>query len=150
MFNLIGKYNDCVVYTDECDNSTISQIMNILNQKCVKNEKIRIMPDTHAGKCAVVGTTMTITDKVIPNLVGSDIGCGVSLVKIQGKIELEKLDKFIRQNIPHGAAIHKKAIAKFDELQEMICPINIEKAYQYIGSLGGGEVIATDMVNSHM
>ena len=150
MFELEGRYNSCKVFTDTCDNATISQIINILNKESLKDSKIRIMSDCHAGKGAVVGTTITIKDKIIPYLLGSDIACGMSAVKIKGKIELEKLDKFIHKEIPSGASIHKRAIVKMDELKEIVCPINIEKAYQYIGSLGGGEMIATDIVNSYM
>lgn len=75
MFELHGKHNTCKVFTDNCDNETISQITELLNQESVKGSQIRIMPDTHAGKGCVIGTTMTLTDKVIPNLVGVDIGC---------------------------------------------------------------------------
>lgn len=75
MFELNGKYNSCKVFTDNCDNETISQLTALLNQESVKGSRIRIMPDTHAGKGSVIGTTMTLTDKVIPNIVGVDIGC---------------------------------------------------------------------------
>lgn len=75
MFELNGKYNSCKVFTDNCDNETISQLTALLNQESVKDSRIRIMPDTHAGKGSVIGTTMTISDKVIPNIVGVDIGC---------------------------------------------------------------------------
>lgn len=138
MFNLIGKYNDCIVYTDNCDNSTISQIYTILNQPTAAGSSIRIMPDCHAGKARVIGTTMTIVDIVMPNLVGADIGCGMSAVKIEPKkgIHLEKLDKFITQNIPHGAAINKTAIATFD--YALHHSVNEELMDRYIGSLGGG------------
>lgn len=75
MFKLNGKYNSCKVFTDNVDNETISQILTILNQEFAKDSKIRVMPDTHAGKGCVIGTTMTIRDKIVPNLVGVDIGC---------------------------------------------------------------------------
>lgn len=70
MFELNGKYNSCKVFTDNCDNETISQLTALLNQESVSGSRIRIMPDTHAGKGSVIGTTMTISDKVIPNIVG--------------------------------------------------------------------------------
>lgn len=75
MVELRGKYNTCKVFTDNIDNETISQLTALLNQESVKDSQIRIMPDTHAGKGCVIGTTMTLNDKVIPNLVGVDIGC---------------------------------------------------------------------------
>ena len=75
MFELKGKYNSCKVFTDNCDNETISQLTNLLNQEYVSNSQIRIMPDTHAGAGCVIGTTMTLHNKVCCNLVGVDIGC---------------------------------------------------------------------------
>lgn len=75
MLELKGKYNSCKVFTDNIDNETISQLTNLLNQEFVSGSKIRIQPDTHAGRGCVIGTTMTLHDKVVPNLVGVDIGC---------------------------------------------------------------------------
>ena len=67
---LTGQYNSCKIFTDNIDSTTISQIINILNQPQFKDSKIRIMPDAHAGKGCVIGTTMTFSDKIVPNLVG--------------------------------------------------------------------------------
>lgn len=75
MIELNGKYNSAKVFTDNIDNETISQVIQLLNQPFVSDNKIRIMPDCHAGSGCVIGTTMTLTDKVVPNLVGVDIGC---------------------------------------------------------------------------
>lgn len=72
-----GKFNTAKVFTDRCDQATVAQVTNLLNQPCVQGSQIRIMPDCHAGAGCVIGTTMTIRDKVIPNLVGVDIGCGM-------------------------------------------------------------------------
>lgn len=85
MIELKWKYNSAKVFTDNIDNETISQLINLLNQEFVKDNQIRIMPDTHAGKGCVVGTTMTIKDKIVPNLVGCDIGCGMSAIKLKEK-----------------------------------------------------------------
>ena len=82
MFELNGKYADCKVFTDNVSNETVSQLMTLLNQESVSGSKIRIMPDTHAGKGCVIGTTMTLKDKVIPNLVGVDIGCFTGDTKV--------------------------------------------------------------------
>ncbi|MBO5388144.1 MAG: RtcB family protein [Lachnospiraceae bacterium] len=83
MIELRGKYNTCKVFTDNINNVTISQLTTLLNQDSVKGNQIRIMPDTHAGKGCVIGTTMTLTNgKVIPNLVGVDIGCFTSETKV--------------------------------------------------------------------
>lgn len=77
MLELKGKYNTAKVFTDNIDAETISQIINLCNQQSMEKSKIRIMPDCHAGAGCTIGTTMTIEDKVIPNLVGVDIGCGM-------------------------------------------------------------------------
>ena len=141
MFELHGKYNTCKVFTDNCDNETISQVTELLNQASVKNSKIRIMPDTHAGKGCVIGTTMTLTDKVIPNLVGVDIGCGMYALKLEEtEIDYAKLDKVIRQYVPSGFNIHERSInCDFEPyLKEIIASINIDRAMKSIGTLGGG------------
>lgn len=95
MIELKGKYNTAKVFTDNIDSETIGQIVTLLNQESVKGSQIRIMPDTHAGKGCVIGTTMTIADKVIPNLVGVDIGCftGDTEVFVAGGawVEIKKL-----------------------------------------------------------
>lgn len=93
MLELNGKYNTAKVFTDNIDNETISQVIELLNQDYIKDAKIRIMPDCHAGTGCVIGTTMTISDKVCPNLVGVDIGCGMLAVRIAEKdVDLPKLD----------------------------------------------------------
>ena len=138
MFELFGKHNTCKVFTDNCDNETISQIIELLNQESVANSQIRIMPDTHAGKGCVIGTTMTITDKVIPNLVGVDIGCGMYAIKLEEtEIDCEKLDKVIRQYIPSGFSIHDRAITR-SNIEKIIAPIDVDRAMKSLGTLGGG------------
>ena len=138
MFELFGKHNTCKVFTDNCDNETISQIIELLNQESVANSQIRIMPDTHAGKGCVIGTTMTITDKVIPNLVGVDIGCGMYAIKLEEtEIDCEKLDKVIRQYIPSGFSIHDRAITR-SNIDKIIAPIDVNRAMKSLGTLGGG------------
>lgn len=82
MLELRGKYNSCKVFTDDIANETISQLTNLLNQEFVSDSQVRIMPDVHAGKGCVIGTTMTLHDKVVPNLVGVDIGCFTGDTKV--------------------------------------------------------------------
>lgn len=66
------------------------------------------MPDAHAGKGCTVGTTMTITDKITPNLVGVDIGCGMLTIKLKNKeIDFERLDEVIKTKVPHGFSVHE-------------------------------------------
>lgn len=152
MFELHGKYNTCKIFTDNCDNETISQVTELLNQASVKDSKIRIMPDTHAGKGCVIGTTMTLTDKVVPNLVGADIGCGMYAVKLsETDADFNKLDNIIRTYIPSGFDIHEHPIS-MSNADKIYAPIDVDKAYQSLGTLGGGNhFIEVDRdVNGHL
>ena len=96
MIEVNGKYNTAKIFTDIVDQDSIAQVTLLCNQEFVKGSKIRLMPDIHAGAGCTIGTTMTIADKIVPNLVGVDIGCGMETVKIKEKhIEPQKLDKLI-------------------------------------------------------
>lgn len=108
MIEIKGKYNTAIVYNDTVDENAISQIIELLNSPMAEHSKIRIMPDVHAGAGCVIGYTATLTDEIIPNLIGVDIGCGVcgwNLGKIN--IDYSTLDKFIRHLIPSGRNVHK-------------------------------------------
>lgn len=154
MFELTGKHNTCKVFTDMTDNTTISQLTTLLNQPFVKDSKIRIMPDTHAGAGCVIGTTMTLKDKVVSNLVGCDIGCGMLTVQLQERpyqIDPEKLDKMIRKFVPAGFNVHETAKhATPLNCDDLFCKnsVNSLLAYRSVGTLGGGEVLATGRINS--
>lgn len=138
MFELSGKYNTCKIFTDNCDNETISQLTNLLNQESVKGSKIRIMPDTHAGKGCVIGTTMTLQNKVIPNLVGVDIGCGMLAIKLKEKeIDLKLLDEVINKYVPAGFEIHESPVSR-SFADKIIAPVDVDKAFKSLSSLGGG------------
>jgi RNA-splicing ligase RtcB len=102
------KYEDIEIYAKTVEQEAISQILEVANSPLGENAHIRIMPDCHAGAGCVIGTTMIITDKVCPNLVGVDIGCGVDLVKtdIDFLNRLEELDDVIRRYIPFGMETH--------------------------------------------
>lgn len=91
MFDLQGKYETARVFTDLCEQEATSQIINLLNQPFMKDTHPRFMPDVHAGKGCTVGTTMHIIDKVCPNLVGVDIGCGMLTIELdEDSIDFEK------------------------------------------------------------
>jgi RNA-splicing ligase RtcB len=141
MFELKGKYGECKVFTNNCDNETISQLTNLLNQECIEGNQIRIMSDCHSGKGCVIGTTMTLSNKkVVPNLVGVDIGCGVTCIKLKEKrIDLPNFDSVVRKYMPSGFDIHDEAIAT-SNIEEMYCAkaVDLEKAYKSLGTLGGG------------
>lgn len=143
MIILNGKYNTAKVYTDVIEETAVSQIINLLNQPMSEGQQIRIMPDVHAGAGCTIGTTMTITDKAVPNLVGVDIGCGMETVRIKEKhIELQKLDKLIYAKIPSGFAIRSKPHRYNDKinLMNLYCldHVNILRAEKSLGTLGGG------------
>lgn len=143
MIELKGKYNKAKIFTDVVDEAAISQVLLLLNQEFVSGSKIRLMPDIHAGAGCTIGTTMTITDKIVPNLVGVDIGCGMETIRIKEKqIELQKLDKLIYDKIPSGFRVREKTHRYFEEinLKDLYCykDINPERAEKSLGTLGGG------------
>lgn len=159
MIELVGKHNKAKVFTDIIDSATIGQVTALLNQESIKDSKIRIMPDCHAGAGCVIGTTMTITDKIIPNLVGVDIGCGIALVQLKSnRVELPKLDSVIQKEVPAGFNIrnseHKNC--KHLLLEDLKCKkeINLDRAYKSLGTLGGGnhfiEVDTDDNGNKYL
>ena len=103
MTEVKGTYNTAKIFSDTCDDTTISQVRNLMNQPSVQDSRIRVMPDCHAGAGCVIGTTMTITDKVIQNLVGVDIGCGMLATKLkEQRIDLPKFDSLTQAEIPAG------------------------------------------------
>lgn len=143
MIELKGRYNNAKIFTDVVDESSLSQIQLLLNQEFVSGSKIRLMPDVHAGAGCTIGTTMTIADKIVPNLVGVDIGCGMNTILIKEKhIELQKLDKLIYEKIPSGFHIRENTHRYFEELnlEELYCykQINPIRAEKSLGTLGGG------------
>ncbi len=143
MLEIKGKYNSAIVYTKNVEQSAISQIETLCNQEFVKGSIIRIMPDVHSGAGCTIGTTMTIEDKIVPNLVGVDIGCGMEVIKLENPhIELQKLDKLIYEKIPSGFNIRDKEHKFNDEinLNQLKCKneVNLIRARHSIGTLGGG------------
>jgi len=132
---------DLIIYTDNIDPEAINQIYELIRLAPFDNAKVRIMPDVHYGKGCVVGFTSTTNDKLIPNVIGVDIGCGM-LTTALGKQELDlpAIDAHIRQNIPAGAKVHKsytedKMIRKLRCFKHLE---NLDKLYRSMGTLGGG------------
>ena len=143
MNEIIGQYNSARIFTDNIDELSQTQIKQLCDCDFIKGSKIRIMPDVHAGAGCTIGTTMTITDKVVPNLVGVDIGCGMETILINEKtIDLEKVDRTIYEKIPAGRNI-RKSPHKYSsdvEIEKLKCfhYINRERSVRSIGTLGGG------------
>ena len=143
MLLLKGKYLMAKVFTDCIDEKAIEQIETMCSLNFLKDSKIRIMSDVHAGEGCTIGTTLTITDAIVPNFVGVDIGCGMEVCKINAKhISLAHLDAFIHEHIPSGfnirSTIHPKAFEI--PLHKLHCApfIHIKRAYKSLGTLGGG------------
>ena len=136
-----GKYgNEVKVYANTIEEEARIQISNLADYEPYRNSKIRIMPDVHAGKGCTIGTTMAINNSMTPNLVGSDIGCGMIAAKLENSsIDLDRLDNCIRKYIPSGFNIHDYPIGHFD-LSGLRCldQIDISRADKSLGSLGGG------------
>ena len=138
-----GKYNTAVCYTPQLEESAAEQIQSVCDQEAFSDCKICIMPDVHAGKGCTIGTTMTITDKIVPGMVGVDIGCGMETVRLDStEIDFARLDKSIRENVPSGFEVRNRPHKLADEidLNELRCVrhINLDRAYKSIGTLGGG------------
>lgn len=143
MFELQGKYGTAKVFTDVVEQSAIAQVISLLNQPYVEGSLVRMMPDIHAGAGCTIGTTMTIKDKVCPNLVGVDIGCGMETVRLrEDHIDLQKLDQVIRTKIPSGFDIRENThpFTRKIDLSRLCCAkkLNLDHAYNCLGTLGGG------------
>lgn len=143
MFDIIGKYNSATVYAKSVDNESYAQVLAMCNIEELKDSKIKMMPDMHAAEGCTVGTSITITDKINPSYVGSDIGCGMQVYKLSdSEIDFQLLDRCIRAYIPSGAAIHEKATAGIKQipLKELYCfdAIQYDIVARSFGTLGGG------------
>lgn len=133
---------DLKIFTDNIEGEAINQIYNLLSYEPFENAKVRIMPDVHSGKGCVIGFTANLGDKVIPNIVGVDIGCGMLCINLGNiDIDLEHLDEIIHTKIPSGFSIHSDSKFKFNDLESLYCYSELKNAYKFnngIGTLGGG------------
>lgn len=132
--------NKTIIYAETFEYEAYDQLKELCNFEPYLDSKIRIMPDAHAGKGCVVGTTMTISNKVTPNLVGVDIGCGMLTVELKDStIDFSKLDKVISNKIPSGFSVHDHPKSSFD-FSNLKCSnhVDLKRALLSIGSLGGG------------
>lgn len=135
-----GKCNTAICYAKIVDDGAIEQIRRMCNYPMTEGSKIRIMPDVHAGKGCTIGTTMTIKDKAVPNVVGVDIGCGMYTVSLGNvEIDFKKLDE-AAHFIPSGMNVWKDPQADFD-FSRLKCYLDLRK-YEWLarslGTLGGG------------
>ena len=140
MEEIRGKYNTAISFAKVIEDSAREQIRRMCNHEFTKDSKIRIMPDVHAGKGCTIGTTMTVTDKAVPNIVGVDIGCGMYTVKLADKsIDFAQVDAAAHY-IPSGHGTWDFRQERFD-LQDLICYRSLKDSRRLersIGTLGGG------------
>lgn len=142
MIEVQGKYCTAKVYTDNIEEAAYRQVLNLMNQPFAAGSNCAIMPDVHAGVGCVIGLTAKITDKVVPNLVGVDIGCGMLVVMVDSshKFDLHKVDEIVHEGIPAGMKVRdtRHKFAMHARLDELIAPCNKERLERSIGTLGGG------------
>lgn len=143
MIEIQGKFNTARCFVDEMEATAAGQIKAVCDTEAFQDSKIRIMPDVHAGMGCTIGTTMTIIDKVVPGMVGVDIGCGMETVKLkEQEIDFDQLDAIAKYEIPSSTDIRDvpHAYASQIDLHELRCSpyVNLVRAERSIGTLGGG------------
>lgn len=130
------------IFTDNIEQEAVEQIDLLLQQEPFKNCKVRIMPDVHAGKGCVIGFTADLGNKVIPNIVGVDIGCGMLCVELGNiDLDLQKLDEVINNCIPAGRNIREHKLLDFEPINNLYCLRELKETKKFnkaIGTLGGG------------
>ena len=130
------------IFTKNIEEQAVNQINELLNQEAFKNSKVRIMPDVHAGKGCVIGFTGNLGEKVIPNIVGVDIGCGMLCVELGNiDLDLKKLDEIIHNSIPSGMNVNDEVYEYFD-ISKLLCHKELKNKDEWLEkslcSLGGG------------
>ena len=146
MIKITGSQTEAKVFSNYPQETALEQIQELCNQAFLKDTKISIMPDYHAGKGCVIGTTIQLKDKVVPNLVGVDVGCGVLTVKLQDKkVDFNKLDNVIRTYVPSGQELHSDETVgfintSFPAIQEFKAEhiLSENRSLHSLGTLGGG------------
>ena len=143
MIRIEGRYNEALCYASTLEETAAAQIRQVCDQEVFADCRIRIMPDVHAGKGCTIGTTMTIRDRVVPGMVGVDIGCGMETVRLEEReIDFAALDAVIRQHIPAGREVRSTGHSLNSEidLDALCCAgyVDLQRARLSIGTLGGG------------
>ncbi len=138
-----GIYAEAKIFTDDVEDYAQAQVKMICDNEIADGSTICMMPDIHPGKIGPIGLSMTVTDKVIPQLLGVDIGCGITCVKLnKNNVEFQKLDRVIRENVPSGFNTRKDPLYMADEFSyerlHCIRHIDRQKAGRSLGTLGGG------------
>ncbi len=140
MLEIKGKINTAICYAKVVEEEAIEQIRRMCDYEFTEGSRIRIMPDVHAGKGCTIGTTMTVTDKAVPNIVGVDIGCGMYTVKLgKEEIDFQRLDE-VTHYIPSGMEVWEGRQERFD-LTRLRCYRSLKdtkRLERSLGTLGGG------------
>lgn len=141
------------IFAKTIEPSALEQVNNLLAQPAFSDSKVRIMPDVHAGAGCVIGFTANLGDKVIPNVVGVDIGCGMRVISI-GVVDIDyaKLDSIIREKVPSGRNVHENVYV-YEDINDLYCfkhLHDVSRLHNSLGTLGGGwaDAIASVLVNS--
>lgn len=140
MLEIKGKVNTAICFAKVIEEEAIEQIRRMCDYELTRDSRIRIMPDVHAGKGCTIGTTLTVTDKVCPNIVGVDIGCGMYTVKLkETELDFEKIDKACHF-IPSGINVWGEKVGQFDltRLKSYDSLMKLERLEKSLGTLGGG------------
>lgn len=142
MTEINGKYCTAKIFIDEIEENAADQIKTLCDQSFTEGCKIRIMPDVHAGAGCVIGFTADLGKRVIPNIVGVDIGCGMLTVELgEVDIDFEKFDSVVREKIPCGSDVQPGRLMRLPQLQELYCYRSLKQTRHIersIGTLGGG------------
>lgn len=148
MKTIHGVYTSATIFNTNTteyniDNYAIAQLQALCDNEAFDSCTIRVMPDVHPGKVGTIGFTSTLGKRVLPNVIGIDIGCGMTLAKVKGKTkEFQKLDVIIREHVPSGFSIRQSVhhMADTIDLSKLYCYKHIfeEKALLSLGTLGGG------------
>jgi len=143
MITVKGLYNTAFCYTSALEEAAEMQIRAVCDRPEFAGCRIRIMPDVHAGMGCTIGTTMTIRDKIVPGMVGVDIGCGMETVELaEREIDFPRLDALIRREIPYGREVREQPHPLHEQinLTQLHCAehVGLLRAQRSIGTLGGG------------
>ncbi|MDR2094630.1 MAG: RtcB family protein [Treponema sp.] len=171
-----GKNNEALVYAKALETTCENKILHYLNHPAFADTVVRVMPDVHLGKTTVIGWTATYTDLLIPSVIGLDIGCGICACNLgRGKLRFDKLDAFIRKNIPSGQSVRSSLHESLDEMNLFVSGSNgvaelqdagrfknqirtlcekqgknPERIFASLGTLGGGNhFIEVDVDENH-
>lgn len=140
--DVYGKYSSAKIFTHDYEDAAYQQVKEFCDSPAAAGNKIRVMPDVHAGAGCVIGFTAEYTDKIIPHVIGVDIGCGMLVMDLGRRdIDLDELDRVIRERVPAGFNVHDEPTMSSGILDWLSCRDklrNIERIERSVGTLGGG------------